>query len=149
MARGALTLSVAVVAALGAATTRVGAEDGPWIAAEQQLAYEVNLARHDPAGYLAGFGLDGGGFLPRPPLAVDDALATAADFRAADLAATDGSLGHRSSDGRTPNEVVIDFDYALPAWWPVAATTSRPSTAGRGSMCWPRSSPPNRTALTC
>ena len=123
MVRGALTLSVAVVAALGAATTRVGAEGTPWVAAEQQLVYQVNLARHDPAGYLAGLGLDGSGILPRPPLAVGDALAAAADFRAADLAATSGSLGHRSSDGRSPNEVVLDFDYPLPAWWPVVGNS--------------------------
>jgi uncharacterized protein YkwD len=111
---------MAVVAVLGTATTRVGAVGGEWTAAEQQVVYEINQARRDPGKYLAALGLHASGILPRPPLAVNEALAAAAGFRAADLALTGGALGHTSSDGRSPNEVVEDFGYLLPWWWPDA-----------------------------
>ena len=45
-------------------------------------------------------------------------LAGAAGFRRADMEETDGALGHLSSDGRTPNEVVEDYGFLLPWWWP-------------------------------
>jgi serralysin len=64
-------------------------------------------------GYAASLGISAAGVLPRPPLAVNDNLAAAADFRAADMAAT-GVFTHVSSDGRTANKVVADFGYALP-----------------------------------
>lgn len=138
-----------MVAALGAATTHVGAQSSAWTAAEQQLVYEINLARRDPSGYLAGLGYDAEGILPRPPLAMSAALAGAADFRAADLAVTDGTLGHRSSDGRTPNEVVIDYGYLLPGWWPVVGNSVETLYGGSGGhvLAAVLASEPHRTHL--
>ncbi|MBP1632370.1 MAG: hypothetical protein H6Q11_658, partial [Acidobacteria bacterium] len=93
-----------------------GAAGEAWQASEQQLVYEINLARRDPAAFAGALGFSGAGLLPRPPLALDDCLAATASFRAADLA--DGApFSHIASDGRWPNEIVRDNGYPLPRWW--------------------------------
>jgi len=110
------TIATLAAAAALAIPAFAGAAPTTWQAGEQQLVYEINLARRDPAAFAAALGFSGAGLLPRPPLALDDCLAASASFRAADLA-NGAPFGHIASDGRWPDEVVRDNGYPLPRWW--------------------------------
>lgn len=110
------TFAVMAAAATLLVPAAAGATADAWQAAEQQLVYEINLARRDPAAFARSLGFSAVGLLPRPPLAVDDMLAASASHRADDLAAG-GAFGHLAHDGRWPNEVVRDYGYPLPYWW--------------------------------
>lgn len=110
------TIALLATAATLLVPAIAGAADDAWQAREQQLVYEINLARRHPAAFAASLGLSGAGLLPRPPVAIDGALAASSSFKAADLA--DGApFDHQSSDGRWPNELARDFGYPLPSWW--------------------------------
>lgn len=110
------TIAVLATAATLLVPATAGAADDAWQAREQQLVYEINLARRNPAAFAAALGFSGAGLLPRPPLAIDGALAASSSFKASDLA--DGApFAHTTSDGRWPNELARDFGYPLPTWW--------------------------------
>jgi len=110
------TLALVATAATLLVPATAGAADGAWQAREQQLVYEINLARRDPAAFAASLGFSGAGLLPRPPLAIDGSLAASSSFKAADLAAG-APFCHQASDGRWANELARDFGYPLPTWW--------------------------------
>lgn len=110
------TIALMATAATLLVPAYAGAADDVWQAREQQVAYEINLARRNPAAFAASLGLNGAGLLPRPPLAMDGALAASSSFKAADLAAG-APFDHQASDGRWPNELARDFGYPLPTWW--------------------------------
>ena len=85
---------------------------------EQQLIYELNLARRDPAGYAAQHpDLAGSAAIaaavPRPPLAVTDSLFGSAGSHAGEMAAT-GYVAHQSPvTGMWPNEMTRRAGYPL------------------------------------
>ena len=83
---------------------------------QQQLVYELNQARWDPAGFAARTRITlPDGVLPSPPLAVNDALTASAAFRADEMA-DEGYIGHESPvTGMWPNAVARAFGYDLPA----------------------------------
>jgi serralysin len=89
----------------------------PWAAEEQQFVYELNQARWNPTTVEAAAGLAPGAIVPRPPLAVNAALATAADSRSGEMAEF-GYFAHQSPiTGDWPNAVARHFGYPLPANW--------------------------------
>jgi hypothetical protein len=110
------TIALLATAATLLVPAVAGAAGDAWQTREQQLVYEINQARRDPAAFAAALGFSGAGLLPRPPLAIDDCLAASASYRAADLAAG-APFGHIASDGRWPNELARDSGYPLPVWW--------------------------------
>ncbi len=129
------TIAVLATAATLLVPATAGAADDAWQDREQQLVYEINLARRDPAAYAAALGFSGTGLLPRPPLAIDGSLAASASFRAADLAAG-APFTHVSSDGRWPNEVARDYGYPLPVWWEDHANYIESLTSGNTAFPW-------------
>lgn len=86
----------------------------------QLLVYELNRARHDPVRFQLenDLAVDLSEVAPRPPLAVNEELFSAAQYRAAEMAGHD-YFSHRSEvTGDWPNKVVRDHGYDLPTDWP-------------------------------
>lgn len=110
-----------------------GADETPWQVREQQYVYELNHLRFDPVGGARALGLNGAGLVPSPPLVINDSLAAAAAYRAADLESR-GWLSHLSSDGRWPNQVVRDFGFPLPTWWTGSANYVESLYAGPAEL---------------
>ncbi|MCO6456108.1 MAG: hypothetical protein J5I93_12480 [Pirellulaceae bacterium] len=92
---------------------------------EQFFVYQLNWARHDPAGYAqeAGLPVSLSDVAARPPLAINSALSAASAAKAQELADYD-YFGHRSQvTGVWPNQLLRDFGYPLPATLAVGALT--------------------------
>jgi len=102
---------------------------------EQQLIYELNEARRDPAAYAAAH-LSGAvadhvaSLAPRPALAVNDTLGASAQFHSAEMADY-GYFDHRSAvTGEYTNELVRRHGYQLPSWYPDAANNAESIAGG-------------------
>jgi len=85
----------------------------------QQLVYEINLARWNPAAYIERSGNTSfpNGTLARPPMALNPDLAASAAFKANEIA-DNGYFAHQSAvTGKWPNELARDHGYQLPTWF--------------------------------
>jgi len=107
-AAASLLLLCPLLAGQAAATTPL------WSGEEQQLVYELNRVRWEPT--LAGLGPSVA--LPTAPLAVNPALAAAADTRVQEMARFDYFAHQSPITGLWPNEVARRAGYPLPQYWP-------------------------------
>jgi len=102
---------------LGAAPALAGAVT----AEEQQFVYEVNEARRDPAAYAAAH-LSGSvrtlvaGFTHRPPLAIDETLADAAQARSDDMFDDRYFAHYNPVTGFGPPQALAQVGYQSSAW---------------------------------
>ena len=103
-------------------------------------------------------GLTPGTVLPTPPVAPNAALASAAGFRAGEMADYDYFAHQSPITGDWPNRVARDHGYPLPAFWPNEANNIESiqfgnATAGAAlwtfidspghrSTCWGRAGTP-------
>ena len=127
LARGSgrsLALLIGVAALVASASVLPGADalaagaGEAWSAEEQQFVYELNRARWNPEPVTAAAGLAPGTFLPQPPLAINENLATSAQARSNDMAANDYFSHQSPLTGGWPNSVARANGYDLPGWWP-------------------------------
>lgn len=88
-------------------------------AQEQFFVYRLNRARHDPQAYAGEAGL--GNILSsqpvRPPLAVNNKLFDAAEFKSLEMANNDYFSHTSAVTGVSPNKLVRDFGYELQSNW--------------------------------
>jgi serralysin len=81
---------------------------------QQQLVYELNLARWNPVEYGRRAGTSWEGMIARPPLALNPYLETSSKAKADEMAAY-GYFAHRSAvSGIWPNALVRSAGYDLP-----------------------------------
>ncbi|MEX1208081.1 MAG: hypothetical protein WEE36_05635 [Acidimicrobiia bacterium] len=118
--RGSLLLLVTALAVVAAAAFRTPEADAaidPVVEA-QLVIYEINRARWDPAAFAAETNSSvPSDVLPRPPVALNQALAESATFKANEMARF-GYFAHQSkATGTWPNELARDAGYPLPSWW--------------------------------
>ena len=119
-----LALLIGVAALVASASVLPGADalaagaGEAWSAEEQQFVYELNRARWNPEAVTAAAGLAPGTFLPQPPLAINENLATSAQARSNDMAANDYFSHQSPLTGGWPNSVARASGYDLPGWWP-------------------------------
>ena len=99
----------------------------------QHFVYLLNLARHDPAAYEDSVGLPDGlldGVVPRPPLAVNDALFASSEFHADEMASFDYFAHQSEVTSDWPNKMARDAGYVLPANFPDDANYIESLAAG-------------------
>jgi putative cell wall-binding protein/uncharacterized protein YkwD len=84
----------------------------------QQLVYEINLARSDPAAFAARAGITMDP-MPQPsaPLAVSGPLMSSAMFKAAEMAAYQYFSHQSPVTGIWPNRLARNHGYPLPSAW--------------------------------
>jgi uncharacterized protein YkwD len=116
-ALAAITLSTAI--ALGVASTpSAGASTTDQIIDTQLFVYELNLARSDPAAFVARAGITMSPLPePRPPLAVSGPLLSSARFKAAEMAQYQYFAHQSPVTGIWPNKLARNHGYALPSSW--------------------------------
>lgn len=113
----ALAVAFLFVAGLITTSPQALAAGDPVVDA-QQLIYEMNLARWNPAEYAARSGATvPAGTLARPPVAINASLTGSAMFKANEIA-DNGYFAHQSEvTGIWPNQLARDHGYSLPGWW--------------------------------
>lgn len=97
------------------------ADNAPWSAEEVQFVYELNHSRWYPTTVERQAGLAPRTILPSPPLAINDHLASAAGFRADEMARYDYFAHQSPITGLWPNKIARNHGYRLPYYWPDAA----------------------------
>lgn len=118
--RGSLLILVTALALIAAAAFRTPEADAaidPVVEA-QLVVYEINRARWGPAAFAAETNSSvPSDVLPRPPVALNQALAESATFKANEMARF-GYFAHQSAaTGKWPNQLARDAGYPLPSWW--------------------------------
>jgi hypothetical protein len=101
----------------------------------QLFLYLLNEARHDPPAYQAREALpvDMSAILPRPPLAIHDALRASSQAHADEMAAFNYFSHVSAVTGRHPNRNAFDHGYPLPEWWDLDANYIESIAAGNGT----------------
>jgi hypothetical protein len=112
-----LVMALAMVAAAAFRTPEADAAIDPVVEA-QLVVYEINRARWSPAAFAAETNSSvPSDVLPRPPVALNQALVKSATFKANEMARF-GYFAHQSkATGVWPNELARDAGYPLPSWW--------------------------------
>lgn len=98
----------------------------------QQFLYELNLARSNPAAFVARSGSEmDPNTPPAPPLALNASLTSSALFKSAEMAQY-GYFGHQSeATGVWPNALARTAGYALPSAW--SSTSNNIESIYRGT----------------
>ncbi len=104
-----------------AASLPLPAVAGEVSAEEQQFVYEVNVARRDPAAFAAA-NLSGSladlvaSFPARPPLAINDTVAAAAQLRTDDMVENQYFAHYNPTTGDGPREALNAVGYTYSGW---------------------------------